>query len=269
MTEIEFSRRNLMAMTGVGVAAAAVAGCTPKSGAGGTTIDDAGDDPHASQAEGREPFNPKYMGLVHLTSAGAWGISSNDAHFEFVQEKYDKDARIKWASEIYANKIAKRLKRFRDEPRGSRFQVYDRTPEAPTPDFADELEFAKFGFRHPHDVYIFFEHAPGEITVDGKDKRLLDFGTKLLTGKKADVNHAFTDAEEITDPALLGALAGQGTLIRFNNHCTIKDEKGYHQLPYGDIQSQTYKLDILYRSKSGIAMAVDPDTGNGMGNGEP
>jgi hypothetical protein len=263
MTDFEFSRRNMIGLAGVGVAAAALTGCTAKDASGGASAGDPGDDPHGAMAEVRGPFNPRFMGLVHLTSAGAWGISSNDAHFEFAQDNYDKDARIKWACEIYANKIAKRLKRFSDEPRGSRFQVYDRTPDAPVPDFADELEFADFGFGQPHDVYVFFEHAPGEITVDGKNKRLLDFGTKLLSGKKADANHAIFDTEEIADPALLGALAGKGTLIRFNNHCTIKDSKGYHQLPHGNITSQTYKLDILYVAKSGIAMAIDPDTGNG------
>jgi hypothetical protein len=256
----------MMAAAGVGLAGAALAGCQQKAGDSGPGHGGTGDDPHGAMVGAMASFAPEFMGLVHLTSDGSWGISSNDAHFKFVQPSYDKDARIKWACEIYANKIAKGLKRFSDEPRGSRFQVFDRTPDAPNPDFADELEFARFGFGSPHDVYMFFEHAPGEITVDGKNKRLIGFGDTLLSGKKADPNHAFDGAEEITDTALLGALAGKGTLIRFNNHCTVKDAKGYHKLPYGNIQSQTYKLDILYKTKSGIVMAIDPDTGNGMGN---
>jgi TAT (twin-arginine translocation) pathway signal sequence len=272
MKDVEFSRRNMIALAGAGAAATALAGCTAPNTSTATETgegDDFGDDPHGSITEQRVQFNPKFMGLVHLTSNGTWAISSNDAHFGFVQETYDKNARIKWACEIYSNKIAKGLKRFSDEPRGSRFQVIDKTPDAPTPDFADYLDFSKFGFGAPHDVYVFFEHAPGEITVDGENKRLLGFGGKLLSGKKADTNHAFFDAEVIAEAALLGGLAGKGTLIRFNNYCTVKDDKGYHELPYGDVENQTYKLDIFYKTQSGIAMAIDPDTGNGIGNGPP
>ncbi len=270
MKNIEFSRRNMIAMTGAGVAAATLTACTDKEASTGSSLaGDTGDDPHGSITDERAQFNPKLMGLVHLTSDGAWGISSNDAHFTFAQETYDKNARIKWACEIYANKIAKGLKRFSDEPRGSRFQVFDKTPDAPKPDFADYLDFSRFGFGAPHDVYVFFEHAPGEITVEGEKKRLLGFGGKLLSGKKADANHAFFDAEVISDAGLLGGLAGKGTLIRFNNYCTVKDDKGYHELPHGGIENQTYKLDIFYKTKSGIAMAVDPDTGNGIGSSPP
>ncbi len=269
MTDIEFSRRGVFALTGAGVAAAAVSACTNENVAVASSdpeTDNFGEDPNGSAVAERAPFNPKFMSLVHLTSAGAWGISSNDAHFEFVQETYDKAARTKRASEIFANKINQGWSRFRDAPRGSPFQVYDRTPKAPTPDYADELEFARFWFGQPHDVYIFFEHAPGELTVDTSGKRLLSFSRELLSGKKANKNYAFFDAEIVTDKADLGGLAGLGTLIRFNNLCTVKDDTGYHQLPYGNVKSQEYKLDIVYKTKTGIVMAIDPDAGNGEGH---
>lgn len=272
MKEIEFSRRNMIALTGAGLAAATVAACSDPGGSsvgGGENeagFDNHGDDPNGASATERVPFNPKFMSLVHLTSGGAWGVSSNDAHFEFVQPSYDKAGRTKHACAIFANKIKQGWRRFSEAPRGSPFQVYDRTPDAPRPDFADELEFVRFGFGQQHDVYVFFEHAPGEISVDSIGKRLLSFSGHLLDGKKADPNHAFFDAEVISDLALLGDLAGLGTLIRFNNLCTVKDDKGYHSLPYGDIKSQEYKLNIFYKAKSGIAMAIDPDTGNGHGN---
>jgi hypothetical protein len=261
MKDIEVSRRNLIALTGAGVAAAALSSCTEKEENAITGSENFGDDPHAKLAEAELPFNPEYMSLVHLTSDGSWGISSNDAHFQFVQSAYDQAARTKWASEIFVNKIKNGWTRFRDAPRGSRFAVYDRTPNAPTPDFADELEFANFGFGSPHDIYIFFEHAAGAITLD--PGRLIDFSRKLLTGKPADPNHAFSSTELITDRALLGDLADLGSLIRLDNNFTIKDGGGYHRLPHGNIKSQTYKLDIYFKAKSGVAMAVDPDTGNG------
>jgi hypothetical protein len=266
MKEIEFSRRNMIALAGTGIAAAALSGCGEKSSSEVATlaVDNFGDDPHAKSAPERVPFNPEFMSLVHLTSDGNWAISSNDAHFKFVQESYDPAARTKWASEIFVNKIKNGWQRFREAPRGSRFEVFDRTPAAPTPDYADALEFAKFGFGSPHDIYIFFEHGAGELSLD--PARLIDFSRTLLTGKPANPNHAFADTELVTDRNLLGDLADLGSLIRLNNQCTLKDGGSYHRLPYGKVTSQEYKLNIYYKTKSGIAMAIDPDTGNGAGN---
>jgi hypothetical protein len=266
MTQTPLSRRNLMALAGAGAAATALAGCTAGSNSSGNESiedDNFGDDPHGT-AMGRTGFNPKFMAVVHLTSPSNWGINSNDAHFEFIQPNYDKAARTAWASEILLNKISNKLPRFRDAPRGSRFQVYDRTPTAPKPDYADEVEFARFGFGQPHDIYVFFEHQPGELSFD--PSRLLGFSRLLLSGKNANKNKAFDDAEIVTDPAVLGRLVGLGTLIRLNNYCTIEDDKGYHQLPFGDVKSQNYKLNLYYKTRSGIAMAIDPDTGNGVGH---
>lgn len=267
MKDTELSRRNLIALTGAGVAATALAGCTAATTSQGPEADGGdnfGDDPHGAAAVEQVPFNPKFTSVVHITSSGEWGINSNDAHFEFVQTSYDKAARTAWACEIMLNKITSRLPRFRDAPRGSKFQVFDRTPSSPTPDYADEVEFARFGFGQPHDVYVFFEHEPGALSFD--PNRLLGFSRMLLVGKKADKNKAFDDAEIVTDATVLGRLASLGTLIRLNNYCTIEDGARYHQLPYGNIKSQTYKLNLFYKSKSGIAMAIDPDTGNGTGS---
>lgn len=265
MKEIEFSRRHMIALAGTGVAAAALSGCSEKgsSEVAMSGNDNFGDDPHAKIAADQGPFNPEFMSLVHLTSSGTWAISSNDAHFKFVQTSYDPAARTKWASEIFVNKIKNGWNRFREAPRGSRFEVFDRTPTAPTPDYADALEFAKFGFGSPHDIYIFFEHGAGELSLD--PARLISFSRTLLVGKPANPNHAFADTELVTDRSLLGDLADLGSLIRLNNHFTVKDGGSYHRLPHGKVTSQDYKLNIFFKTKTGIAMAIDPDTGNGVG----
>jgi hypothetical protein len=266
MKNIQFSRRKMIALSGAGLAAASLSGCDDKtiSSSGEPAGDNFGDDPHAKIADDRAPFNPEFMSLVHLTADGNWAISSNDAHFKFVQPSYDKAERTKWACEIFTNKIKNGWSRFREAPRGSRFAVYDRKPDAPEADFADELEFKRFGFGSPHDIYIFFEHADGELTLD--PARLIDFSRTLLTGKPANPNHAFSDVEIVADRNLLGDLAGLGSLVRLNNRFTVKDNGGYHRLPHGNITAQEYKLNIFYKAKSGIAMAIDPDTGNSMGH---
>jgi hypothetical protein len=266
MKEIEISRRNMIALAGTGVAAAALSSCTKTNGSDreDPASENFGDDPQAKSGADQVPFNPEFMSLVHLTSDGSWAISSNDAHFKFTQASYDPAARTKRASEIFLNKIKNGWQRFREAPRGSPFEVYDRTPSAPTPDYADELQFAKFGFGSPHDIYILFEHAPGEISLN--PARLIEFSRTLLVGKPANQNFAFSDTELVTDRKLLGDLADLGSLIRLNNNYTIKEGGKFQRLPFGNVTSQEYKLNIFYKTKSGIAMAVDPDTGNGQGH---
>jgi hypothetical protein len=268
MTDIELSRRNLIGMTSAGVAAAALAGCSatgPQPESAVDQVDNFGDDPNGASALDRGPYNPEFMALVHITSASQWAINSNHAHFEFVQKTYDAAERTGRACKILLNKITGKLPRFRDAKPGSEFQAYDRNRGAGTPDYADYVEFANFGFGEPHDIYFFFEHAEGELSFD--PKRLTGFSRTLLSGKKGDRNQAFYYAEIVGDAAVLGDLARLGTLIRLDNYCGIRDASGYHRLPFGDIKSQIYKLNIYYKARSGIAMAIDPDTGNGYGNG--
>jgi hypothetical protein len=268
MTDIELSRRSIFAMAGAGVAAAALTGCAGSGTKGDSSAeetDNYGEDPNGAKTLDRGKYNPVLMAVVHITSAGPWAISSNHAHFDFAQPDYDPAARTAHAGKILLNKLGGKLARFRDAPRGSPYQVFDRAPQAPVPDFADYLEFANFGFGEPHDIYFFIEHAPGELSFD--PKRLLGFSRMLLSGKKGNKNQAFDNAEIVAGDALPAELARLGTLIRLDNFCTVKDDTGYHQLPYGDVKSQSYKLNLYYKSRSGIAMAIDPDTGNGYGNG--
>jgi hypothetical protein len=269
----------------VGLAGVALAGCERKLSGGGALaslsdkeisdrvsefiaqrgIDNYGANPNGPMPDPSVPFNPGYMALIHMTSAGPWEIRSNHAHFAFSQTSYDKPARIARASAIFANKLGKTHKRFRDEPRGSHFQVYDIEPGLPVPQFADQLEFANFYFGHQHDLYIFYEHKPGELKFDTITNRLVTFSQFHGSGEKADENHAFFNAELITDPALLGKLKGRGSLIRLENHFTVKDGTSYFLLPHGATDSQHYKMNLIYVAGSGIVMAIDPDIGNGGG----
>jgi hypothetical protein len=286
--EIGVSRRNALVMAGTGAAGLALAACN-KEGAGGATrpelgakktsalvsefLAEQGLENHGDVASAPPPgpvpaYKPNFMQLIHLKSNGPWELTSNHAHFEFVQPTYDKAARIKRATQIFANKVQKGHSRFKAEPRGSNFQVHDRQPNDPTPDFADSMNFAEFNFGQQHDMYIFFEHKPNEISFDTANKNFVIFSSKFLNGTATDENRAFFNAELITDPATLGPLNGKGSLMRMDNFYTAKPGSSYIPIaPSGPVKSQVYKMNFVYVTSTGIVMLVDPDTGNGIGSG--
>jgi hypothetical protein len=286
MTDIEMSRRNLIATAGLGLAGAALAGCDRKGSDGSQAgllspkevgslvsefidergINNYGDNPNAAPPASTGPFNPQYMVLIHMTSSGPWAINSNLAHFAFSEA--DKDKRIDQACKVFLNKKSKNHKRFKDEGR----RPYDRAPAAPQADFADSIEFAEFNFLRQHDLYVFYEHKKDEVLFDTANNQLVTFSQFHFSGNAAMENHAFFNAE-VVKPALTGDLAKHGSLIRLENHYTVKDSGGnYVKLPEGqqlaaDV-AQNYKMNLIYvAGSSGLPMLIDPDTGNGVGNG--
>lgn len=287
MIDIEFTRRNLIAAAGIGVAGTALAGCNP-NGSKETGarmlgekevsalvtdfieqrgINNYGDNPNAAPSGSNVPFNPRFMVLVHMTSRGPWAINSNLAHFEFAAA--DKNRRIEHASKIMLNKLGKNHKRFRDEDRRKPYSPYDRKPADPQPDFADAIEFAEFNFWRQHDLYIFYDHKPNEVQFDAN--QLVTFSQFQFGGALADENHAFFNAE-VVDPALTGQLASKGSLIRLENHYTVRQNNQYELLPEGQQLpagvAQHYKMNLIYvAGSSGIPMLIDPEPGNGAGSG--
>jgi hypothetical protein len=290
MTDFELSRRNLMAAAGLGVAGAALAGCDLLSRGDKRTaalsvrevsslvtdfinergINNHGHNPNEAPTGPTVPFNPKFLVVVHMTSKGPWAINSNLAHFGFADP--DKAKRIDQASKICLNKLGKNHRRFRDEGRRQPFSPYDRKPAEAQPDFADSVEFAEFNFLGQHDIYIFYEHKKDEVVFD--PDQLVTFSQYQFGGAPADENQAFFNAE-VVDAALTGQLANKGSLIRLENHYTVWNGSKYEllgtegqQLPAG--VAKHYKMNLIYvAGSSGIPMLIDPDTGNGVGNGPP
>lgn len=286
MTDIELNRRNLIAAAGLAAAGTALAGCdliggsepkvaaiSPKEVAGllGEFVQDRGinnygHNPNDAPIGPTVPFNPQYMAVIHMTSRGPWAINSNLAHFAFADQ--DKSKRIDHAGAILLNKLTKNHKRFRDAGRGNAFSPFDRRPGDARPEFADFLEFAEFDFLHQHDLYVFYEHKPGEVLFD--PNQLVTFSQYQFGGAQADENHAFFNAEVI-DPAQTGQLAGKGSLIRLENHYTVWNGSQYELIgPEGQVLGaaldKSYKMNLIYvAGSSGLPVLIDPDPGNGMG----
>lgn len=289
------SRRNAIALAGVGVAGLALAGCSKGSGGGDPVLterevsdrvstfiadrglDNHGDNPNEAPVSQPQPtvFQPQFMVLIHIKSDGAWAISANHAHFNYTAS-YDKVDRTKRARDIFLNKLTKGHGRFKQEPRQSNFQVYDRRPTASAADFADELDFTLFQFGSQHDIYVFYEHNQNAISFDDTNRRYLTFSKFFKDGSPANRNHAFFNAERITDVSTLGGLNGKGSLIRLENHMTYKEPVDptatqptpgalYRPIPMGTQNHQRYKMNLIYVTRSGLVMMIDPDTGNGVG----
>lgn len=286
MKNSEISRRNMLAVTGLGMASAALVGCEQlsggdKSGAALSRkelsslvtafikergINNHGHNPNKAPIGPTAPFNPKFMVVVHMTSKGPWAINSNLAHFEFADPA--KNNRISQASKICLNKLARGHRRFRDEGRRKSFSPFDRKPTEAQADFADAVEFAEFDFLNQHDIYIFYEHKKDEVMFD--TDQLITFSEFQFGGAAADENQAFFNAELI-DPALIGDLAKKGSLIRLENHYTVWKSGQYELLGTEDQQlpagvAQHYKMNLIYvAGSSGIPMLIDPNTSNGDG----
>lgn len=297
--EIGVSRRDAIALAGVGMAGLALAGCTEEGGRSGPQLsaqevsnrvaefiaarglDNHGDNPNAPPVNQPTPvpFAPRYMAVIHIKSDGPWSISANHAHFSFTAQNTaaDPNLRTKHARDILLNKLTKSHGRFRDERSDARFRVYERSTPPPQGDrFADEVDFTRFQFGYQHDIYVFYEHLQGEIGFDDANSQYLTFSKFFKDGSAANRNHAFFNAQRITDSSILGGLNGKGSLIRLENHVTYKDPNDpreeqptpgaqYQAIGMGSASLQRYKMNLIYITRSGLVMMIDPDTGNGVG----
>ncbi len=300
MTNLDISRRNMIALASAGVAGAALAGCKELGGnseGGGKPgdgevgvlteaevsnrvdgfiakrgINNYGENPNGPPANSTVAFDPKYMVLIHLTSDGAWDIRSNHAHFSVPAGKNTPNLRTKWATAAFDYKINKKYRRFNKEPKNSKYEVFDINAAGQEPDYADYVEFEAFNFLSQHEIYIFYEHKSGAIRFDTVKNQLITFSEFHVSTLQANENHAFFNAKQITDTDLLGNLAGKGSLIRLENHYTVLDGNQLKLLsPQGSElpsnEAQNYKMNLLYVSgASGIVMVIDPSTGNGTGD---
>jgi hypothetical protein len=286
------SRRDAIALAGVGAAGLALAGCSAGAGSGGPQLsvqevsdrvsafiterglDNHGDNPNEPPAS-PIAFTPQFMAIIHIKSDGPWSISSNHAHFSYAEQ--DTTRRTEHARDILLQKLSGPNGRFRDPRNHARFPVHNRKPPTdPQPDLADELDFSTFQFGSQHDIYVFYEHGPNEISFDDKNNRYLTFSKFFKDGTAANRNHAFFNAERITEPQVLGELKGKGSLIRLENHMTYKlpidplatepaQGEQYKEIPIGTQNHHRYKMNLIYITRSGLVMMIDPDTGNGVG----
>lgn len=293
------SRRDAFALAGVGVAGLALAGCTeneqgssPQLSANEVSnrvsafiaargLDNHGDNPNAAPVPQDSPiaFRPEFMTIIHIRSDGPWSVSSNHAHYSHnVQNTAgNPNLRTIHARNILLHKLVDPVGRFRDQRNHSRFPVYDRNrPTAPQPDLADELDFNLFQFGSQHDIYVFFEHQRDAISFDDRNNRYVTFSKFFKDGTPAHRNHAFFNAQRIQDVPTLGGLESRGSLIRFENHMTYKvpinptasqptQGAQYRDIPTGQQNWHRYKMNLIYVTRSGLVMMIDPDTGNGVG----
>lgn len=207
-----------------------------------------GDNPNGPAPAG--PYDPAYIAVAHMVSTG-WNVSAIHAHFS--ADGLDEAGRLGLAAQLMEAKLANHERVF----------DYPGAPQQPYVNSEGQIcqyeNFENFRFNSQHDLFFFFEHAPGEITFKQGD--LVEFGSSFRDGNPAAPNFAFFAAEDVTG-SVPDPLRGAGTLVRLENHFRKQGNAPIDP----KIDRITYKLCLVYTAGSGIAMIIDPDTGNGGGH---
>jgi hypothetical protein len=203
-----------------------------------------GDNPNGPAPGGT--YDPQYIVVVHLQADG-WNVHGIHAHFSATG--LDPAGRIALASNLMEAKLKGGHPRF--DYSGAPEQPY----VLPNGSYAQYEDFKHFAFGSQHDVYLFFEHVPGQISFANGD--IAEFSGYFRNGKAAEANHAFYEASNITQQ-IPASLAQSGSMILIENYFTRKGGQ-----PIGKDEAFTYKLCLNYLAASGIAMMIDPQPING------
>lgn len=270
------SRRDLVALTGVGLMASAcraggragedsTAAVEPRGASAGRILsagEDWGISPHLSPPTSRtipmkypEKFDPKYISLLYFGLNNDWTVDVNHAVYEFAgDDKARRDKAIEYFGILVKNST--RLKDIGNP--------YARKGGA------DGVDFSYFKFKSPNELFIYI-HQKGlkkeqETKISLDKSRLLSFGSRLQEEvgdikKNAERNHAFFNVNLIDG---IGDLDRVGKMMRVENWA-----RGENGVEITD-PNLAYSMNIHFTIPGGgnlrIPMILDPDTGNGAGN---
>lgn len=198
-----------------------------------------GDNPNGPAPGGS--YDPQYVVVAHLQADG-WNVHGIHAHFSATGS--NAAGRIALAAGLMEAKLKGGHATF-DYPGAP--QLPYRLPDG---SYAQHTDFKDFAFGSQHDIYIYFEHAPGQISFVNGD--VAEFSRYFRNGNQADGNYAFYDASDITGQ-IPADLARLGSMILIQNHFSKRGSQ-----PIGKNEGFTYKLCLNYLAASGIPMVIDP-----------
>ena len=221
-----------------------------------------GIDPHdLSRRPANVAFTPSYLTIIVISSAGAWRLGANHASCGIDDPASNTpDARLAQALRIL-KKVVPGRRKLSDLQPGK--------PDAEAKLFRhndgsyDRDDFVDLGFNSQHEIFVYFDSA--DVTLD--NSQLISFGTKLSNGSPAAGNDSFF-VSRVADSVLDGPLKGK--LIRIENYNTIFDGSSYTRRPTDDpSKAARYALNyhVTLPGRQPLPIIIDPDTGNGGGNG--
>lgn len=279
MDEIPVTRRNLIIASGATLALGACsAGGGEKQSGSATdrgprgTDPSYGDNPNVGFPKEPQPFAPKFITLVRITSAGAWEISANHASFSITETDYN--ARKQLAAKIFGrfkdDKSAKPISRFAElKDATNEYKIVPRKNDGGTrsdgPAPYDRLDFDGFNFGGQHEIYIWFD-TPKVTLVSSKDGKpqLISMTRQRTDGSSTNLNKSFY-AENFEPQVSVAPIAKpDGPVMVVRNY--FRDENAN---AIKDGPGLAYSMNIFFNVKSKVGkdmvMILDPDTGNGNG----
>ncbi len=291
MTNTGFSRRNMMVLTGAGVALAA---CKQEGAAGPARTEgdvnlaamvpwgkypihgvepNAANLPNNSMPDIFPAFAPKYITIVRISARKAWGLTVNHASFKVTGTT--RTDREKLATDIIAD-ISK--------GGGQRKRLGAADPAKFTHHVrlggnhkgSNELvSFTEFGANQQTEIFIWLDSdssnsgsKAGDIQTDGK--YLISFSPMTSAGAPALPNDSFL-ARQVTLPNVSDPVIGiENYFCSFDNVTKkfVVDNPGISPKLFSmnihfTVADDDDKLD-QYSDKR-IPIVIDPDTGNGVG----
>jgi hypothetical protein len=261
------TRRNLLGVTGAGLALSACDGWWPSGQHGAVvtpfgTSPDWGDSPTAPAPADRK-FEPNHIALVHVELLKDWEMLVNYTSLDLPSGSTDQ-TRLNRAAVVFttkSNTVANGKKaRFRDLKLSKPNDYKDVHYFAQHGGVDDYDDFSNFRFASQTEIFFFF------------DSPNIGFGSPLIAateltsnGSSCAKNYSFYGGALVNenDPALQG-LKGKGRILRVRNY--VMDQAG-KTITTPVSYSLNIQLSVKNDSTGGgrLPIIFDPDTGNGSG----
>jgi hypothetical protein len=287
-----FSRRSAIAITGIGAAGLALAGCKEIQESSGTKLKTLGKyEPYgvepnlANLPDQKVPdefpeFKPDYITIVRISSRSEWGLTVNHASFE---AKYlNRDGRLKLANEIINYIAQEGQKRMRLKSASAKFKNHKRSA-GKFKDETDIISFAEFGSNQQVEIFVWLDdQSPGNPATKGDvkidPKYLISFSPMTFENAKANPNDSFFARKiEIIDS---NKIPLNGAFFAIENYfCTFNEKTEKYEVDEPQNSNDAPKMFAMNihftvpntdeypqpDSLKRIPMVIDPDTGNGVG----
>jgi len=261
------TRRNLLGVTGAGLALSACNGWWPSGqhDAGVSTLGispNFGDSPTAPPPANRK-FEPNHIALVHVEPLEDWAMSVNYTSLDLRPGSTD-ETRLNRAAAVFTAKsntiVSGKKARFRELKLSN--------PN----DYKDVHYFAQHGGVDDYDDFLDFKFASQTEIFFFFDSPNIGFGSPLIaatemtsTGSPCTKNYSFYGGALVdeNDPVLRG-LKGKGRILRIRNY--VMDEVG-KTITKPVSYSLNIQLSVKNNGAGGgrLPIIFDPDTGNGLG----
>ena len=261
------TRRNLLGVTGAGLALSACNAWGPSGqhGAGVVpfgTSPDHGDSPTASPPTNRK-FAPNHIALVHVEPLPDWAMLVNYTSLDLPSGNTD-ETRLKRAAAIFTTKS--------NAAAGSKKARFRELRSNKPNDYKDVHYFSRHGGVYDYDDFSNFRFASQTEIFFFFDSTHIGFGSPLMTatamtstGASCAENYSFYGAMLVDeeDPVLQG-LKGKGRILRVRNYVMDKDG---NKITTPVAYSLNIQLSVRNDSAGGGTLPIifDPDTGNGVG----